>query len=159
MDLKRGLFRLWLVLTGLFVIAVAAFSYERLKSDFEANAVLSLLKNDDILVPVPCSRASGVEGQDYKAYSLDWEPSRSACFYKLAVYRRLFPADKAVSDDDLSERLNTEIGTPKPKGRKIDPWGDLLALVAFAIGYPLAILAAGSSLYWAFAGFSLRSRS
>lgn len=156
MNLKRGLFRVWLVLTGLFILAVALFSYDRLKQDFEAHALLAMLKDDNILVPVDCGRAMGVEGRDYSVFTLDWEPSRSACFYKLVDYRRLFPADRAVSDKDLSERLNRDIGTPRPSGRKIDPWGDLLGLIAFAIGYPLAILAAGSSLYWAFAGFAGR---
>ena len=41
MNLRRGLFRLWLVGSALFVLAVAFVSYGPIKKEFEAEPIIS----------------------------------------------------------------------------------------------------------------------
>ena len=41
MNWRRGLFRLWIVGTVLFVLAVAFVSYGEIKAEFDANAIAS----------------------------------------------------------------------------------------------------------------------
>jgi hypothetical protein len=60
MNWRRGLFRLWIVGSVLFVIAVAFVSYSDIKREFNAAGLSKF-----VLLPVLCGDARGVAGKDY----------------------------------------------------------------------------------------------
>jgi hypothetical protein len=57
------LFRLWIVGTALFVLAIAFFSYSEIKAEF--NGVAPPPQGFEIVVPQLCEDAQGVAGTDY----------------------------------------------------------------------------------------------
>ena len=59
MNWRRGLFRLWIVGTVLFVIAVAFVSYSEIKQQFDDVALMHVLEADELAVPVLCADARG----------------------------------------------------------------------------------------------------
>jgi hypothetical protein len=66
MNWRRGLFRLWIVGTALFVIAIAFVSYGEIKAQFDATAPTELGGgHDSLLVPQFCDQARDVAGTDY----------------------------------------------------------------------------------------------
>jgi len=66
MKWRRGLFRLWIVGTALFVLAIAFISYSVIEEQFEETALQHYLEaNVDLLVPQLCGQARGVAGTDY----------------------------------------------------------------------------------------------
>ena len=92
MNWRRGLFRLWIVGSVLFVIAVAVISYSEIKAEFEAAKLLTQADLGDFAALVP------------------------------APY----------------------------------PWTILGIWASIAVGIPLAVLALGASLVWAFSGFAAK---
>src|SRR5215468_8666566 len=60
MNWRRGLFRLWIVGSVLFVIGVAVISYSDVKAEFDTQK-----QQWEILVPQLCGEARGVVGADY----------------------------------------------------------------------------------------------
>ena len=50
MNWRRGLFRLWIVGTALFVLAVAFISYSEIKAEFDALARALKLVTDPALI-------------------------------------------------------------------------------------------------------------
>lgn len=162
MNVKRGLFRIWLVLSALFVIAAAVVSFDGIKSGFEQAALMERLKDDDTLMPVYCGKARGKAGTDYTTKENQtpgpWdtyaEPDAlDTCYYmSVAAYRRQFPEFSTVSDEALIKKVYAEVGRPT---RDVEsPWVSLLRTLGWALGIPLVVLAIGSAIYWAFAGFA-----
>jgi hypothetical protein len=100
MNLRRGLFRLWLVGSALFVLAVAVVSYAPIKAEFE-----------------------GVARNAY-----------------------------APSTDEQIAAVLTNVRPPSP-------WTSVGTAAAIALGIPLAVLALGASLVWAFSGFATKRKS
>lgn len=161
MNVKRGLFRIWLVLSALFVIAAAVVSFDGIKSGFEQAALMDRLKGNDVLMPVYCGKARGTAGTDYTTkenqtpgpwdtYSKPGE--LDTCYYmSVAAYRRHYPEFSTISDEALIKKVYAEAGQPT---RDVEsPWMTLLKTLGWAVGIPLIVLAIGSALYWAFAGF------
>ena len=64
MNWRRGLFRLWIVGTALFVIAIAFVSYTEIKAQFDATANAAAWEEFRV-VPQLCGEARGVAGTDY----------------------------------------------------------------------------------------------
>ena len=55
MNIKRGLFRLWLVLSVMFVTTVFVFTYSSMKSEFDKSSLLAAIPaNDEVMIPVSC---------------------------------------------------------------------------------------------------------
>ena len=107
MNWRRGLFRLWIVGTVLFVIAVASINYPSIKAEF-----------DTVAHP-----------------------------------------PKLVTDPKLIEQLEAAPPDPINFGYLIptpNPWASVGTAVAIALGIPLAVLALGASLVWAFSGFAVK---
>ena len=62
MNWRHGLFRLWIVGSALFVLAVAFVSYDDIKKQFgDAN---DWGTSSEVLVPQLCADARGVAGAD-----------------------------------------------------------------------------------------------
>ena len=105
MNWRRGLFRLWLVGSALFVLAVAFVSYTSIKSDFDATALQRFAEaNDMLMVPVRCGQARGVAGIDYER-NPGFEPNEvDSCWYRMSKFRPLYPEYKDLSDKELSDK-------------------------------------------------------
>jgi hypothetical protein len=58
MNIKRGLFRLWVVLAAIFVMTVAAFNVEPVKKAFEDKEKFDQWKDVGIYL-IPVQRCSG----------------------------------------------------------------------------------------------------
>src|SRR5262249_53964799 len=70
MNWRRGLLRLWIVGTVLFVLAVAFISYSEIKKEFRDTGLERFL-----LMPQLCGDARGVAGTDYSTQQ-DRNPKR-----------------------------------------------------------------------------------
>ena len=117
MNWRRGLFRLWIVGTALFVIAVAFVSYSEIKAQFD-----DALKNTTFEVQAPDGRTLEVQAPDMETAK--------------AMVRTL-------SEGFIIDKLP-------------NPWATLGLWASIAFGIPLAVLALGASLVWAFSGFAAK---
>ena len=149
LRIARGLFRLWIVGTALFVIAVAAVSYSDIKKQFRDSALQHY-----VMVPVRCGQARGVAGIDYER-NPGFEPNEvDSCWYGMSKLRPLYPEYNDLSDTELSRRLYAQHDMPF---RDLpDPWETLATRASIALGIPLVVLILGASLVWAFSGFSAK---
>jgi hypothetical protein len=157
MNWRRGLFRLWIVGTALFVLAVAFVSYSEIKGQFDAIALQNWAEaNDALLVPQLCGEARGVAGTDYSTQQERHagDPYARPCWYAIPKFRLLYPEYKDLSDRELSRKLYADHGIPI---RDLpNPWMTLGMWAAIAFGIPLVVLVLGASLVWAFSGFSAK---
>jgi hypothetical protein len=111
MNWRRGLFRLWIVGTALYVIVVAFVSYNDIKAEFDAAARAPKLVTDPALIK-----------------QLEAAP----------------PDETKPFDPDEFLRKHAT------------PWATLGVWASIAFGIPLAVLVLGSSLVWAFSGFTAK---
>jgi hypothetical protein len=160
MNWRRGLFRLWIVGSVLFVIAVAFVSYSEIKKGFDETALQHYLEaNTELLVPVLCGEARGVAGTDYTTQPGPWDIYAKPnpfdnCWYVISKFRPLYPEYKDLSDKELSKKLHADLGVTI---RDLpNPWVTLGVWASIAFGVPLVVLILGSSLVWAFSGFATK---
>jgi hypothetical protein len=139
MNVKRGLFRLWLVLAVLFVIVASLILKPGLEKEFQLASVVWDL-------PADCSKARGVAGKDYSV--LESQPE--ICWYEPSKFRKLYPEYDDLSDSDLAEKMNRVAGL---SGEAARPWSKLAQAVCIALGIPIAVLLIGAAFFWAIAGF------
>lgn len=148
MNVRKGTFRLWVILSVLFVIGVAAASYSDIRTEFrDANTdwvAIAAKYGGYELLPVDCSKATGVLGSDYT------RNDDGLCWYPYDKFRSLYPEYKDLSEHELSKRLYARAGKPVIE---LHPWRTVAKTAGIAIGVPLGALALGWSLFWAFAGF------
>jgi hypothetical protein len=148
MNWKRGLFRLWIVGSALFVLAVAFVSYSEIKAQFAAKHAASIL-----------SVNKNLADEIYRRFYSD-------------MPREQF--DKRINDPKLIaqlEAITSKLDTSRPLSQWTDdellahytigsrkevpnPWATLGMVAAVALGIPLVALVLGSSLVWAFSGFA-----
>ena len=158
MNIARGLFRLWIVGSVLFVIVVGLVAYDGVKSEFErAPGLYPVIKDDKVMLPVDCGKARGVRGADYVYEKVEgpWiayggQP-KELCWYSEAKVREKYTEYNDMDDRDLMRRAYKAAGLVVSEAPA--PWMSLFAVVGFAIGIPLGVLALGSALYWAVTGF------
>jgi hypothetical protein len=154
MNLRRGFFRIWLVLSALYIIAVGALFYGDVSEQFRKAALGAEFKKAGagiLLVPVLCKEARGKDGEDYDA-SGPWNDYRAEklCWYQEPKFRRLYPEYKDLTEDDLSDRLYQRAGL---KIERAKPWVLVGTVAAIALSVPLAVFILGTAIGWAFAGF------
>lgn len=146
MNAQRGMFRLWVVVSALFVIGVGAASYGGIRNEFKvANTDYDALAKEaggTTLLPVDCAKARGTIS--------DYSLKDGLCWYTTENFRRLYPEYQNLSNRALSDRIYTKADIPL---RKAHPWEMVFNTAEFAFGVPLAILVLGFALRWAFAGF------
>lgn len=156
MNWRRGLFRLWIVGSALFVIAVAVISYSEIKEQFGSTGLQNYL-----LVPQLCGDARGVVGADYSTErgppnyfdKFDEPNSFATCWYDISRFRPLYPEYNNLSDKELLRKLYADHGVLI---RDANPWKTLGLWASIAFGIPLAVLTLGASLVWAFSGFAAK---
>src|SRR5437762_2140942 len=76
--------------------------------------------------------------------------NEGSCWYKTETFRRLYPEYNDLNDHDLSEKAYSNAGRPLTHPRL---WRKVTETAGLAFGVPLAVLAFGCSLTWAFSGF------
>lgn len=147
MNIRQGLFRLWVVFSALFLLVVSVASYDGIREEFKiANTDYDAMAREAggyTLLPADCGIARGNSGSDY---SLD----KGLCWYKTEDFRRLYPEYKDIGDRFLAEKLYAEAGQPH---QHIQPWKKVMEAAGIAFGLPLAVLVFGCSLLWALSGF------
>ncbi|MDH4442381.1 MAG: hypothetical protein QE284_18600 [Rhizobium sp.] len=151
MNVKRGLFRVWVVCSAMFVLAVALLGWNDVEREFKRAAFIR--DSGEIrMVPLFCEDAKGTLNTDYQLEPGDlYADPKDRCWYKIDRLRELFDVFGEVSDEKLLEATYKATGATL---KSAAPWDKVSGLVAFAVGVPLLILALGSAIYWALAGFS-----
>jgi hypothetical protein len=134
MNWRRGLFRLWMVGTALFVISVASISYSSIKAEFDAVASKPQA-GPSILKPVT-------------------DP---------ALIAQLEAAPSATLPRELDYDPFAPRAAPNPWAAPHpwavpDPWASVGWATGIAFGIPLVVLMLGASLVWAFSGFAATTR-
>jgi hypothetical protein len=148
MNLRRGLFRLWIVASALWVLAVAFVGYGPVKREFDAVASMS---NAEWPVQLAGFR------QRYPQYNHLSDAQLMDAFYKnfysdltREEFDKRMAADKSAIDPENLTQLEKAVADI----RVPNPWATLGDWAGIALGIPLAVLALGSSLLWALSGFA-----
>lgn len=153
MNIKRGLFRLWLVCGLLFAAAIMFFSYERIATEFQkSNLLAEIPANDKALIPVTCKHARGALGVDYELDSnATVKDPEALCWYHIDNFRSNFPQYAERADEEVVTITYSDAGVPLYPAH---PWRALFGAVGFAFGVPVFFLVIGSAFLWALSGFS-----
>lgn len=151
MNARRGMFRLWVVFSVLFAIGIAVTSYNEIRHEFRVADTdfdaLAEKYGGYTVLPAGCVEARGVANRDYSR-------SDGLCWYKVEDFRRLYPEYNSLTDRVLADRLYQKAGRPLQRPH---PWQTVLQTGTIAVGVPLAVLAVGCAMTWAFSGFRVRS--
>jgi hypothetical protein len=142
-NLRRGLFRLWIILACLFVITVGIASTGGIRDEFKRASTTNKW-GWALMVPVDCSEARGKLASDYS------KAKDGLCWYEMPKFRTQYTEYKDLKDDQLSDRLYEKAGIPLTP---IRPWTKVMQAAGIALGVPVAVLILGWSLMWAFSGF------
>ena len=166
MNLRRGLFRLWLVGAALFVLAVAFVGYGSIKREFEAAASKRQAVSDLVTSPKFADWVYQRFYSDMPRQQFDKKITAPNPITEPEVIAQLETIVKNVdtsrrrplsewTDDELhAYSLLKRIADPTP-----NPWATLGTWVGIALGIPLAVLALGAFLLWALSGFAAERRS
>lgn len=145
MNIKRGVFRLWLVLSSLFVGAVLLTTWENITADFkhatENRWWLEFPSEEEynlekIISDMKQERLSAVRQEQPLDNDSWWDYINDPTVEEVELERRL----SKMKQERLAE--------------KYAPWNNLIRIAAFAFGIPLIILVIGSAFAWALSGFS-----
>jgi hypothetical protein len=71
----------------------------------------------------------------------------------MSKFRPLYPEYNDVSDNELRRKLYADHGV---EVQNPNPWATVGVWASIAFGIPLAVLALGASLVWAFSGFAAK---
>jgi hypothetical protein len=152
MNVKRGLWRIWLVSSLLLATAVTVMNYSQIKTAFEQKAAVEeLLADGGDGVPEPCAEAARRKMDAADRTTTPIGAKESYCWYPLSEVREHWPEYADQSNLDFVEDFYLRAGSFLPRAY---PW-ELLALAMSAgLGLPLVTLAFG----WAVAGFAGAAR-
>ena len=132
MNWRRGLFRLWVIGTVLFVMAVAMVAYDDIKTVIaygDIKAKLDAAKNEFAAAASKREAEQPIDG--------DWATPDPRNDPKLRALARLNVMEEVMFDATRA-------------------WARTEYLASIAFGVPLVVLALGASLVWAFSGFSAK---
>jgi hypothetical protein len=139
LNVRRGLFRLWLICSVAWVATFSYIGYQEFRAVRDAWHAPSW----EVLLPTDCSVARGVQGTDF-------ENHEGHCWYSMPKFRTFFPEYRDLSDDDLANKLYTRLGV-LPVDRS--GFKELRQAGLIAVGVPLVVLVLGWALIWAISGF------
>ena len=109
MNIRRGLFRLWITFAALFALVTATLSYTEIRNEFFWRKPPADWK---ALLPVACDQARGAANTDYST-------SQNLCWYEQDKFRALYPEYADLTEPELSKRLYAKAGQPL---REMRPW-------------------------------------
>lgn len=162
-NVRRGAFRLWLVASVVWVLGFGLLTEGPIQAAFKAranyDAMAKVTKNDTVLVPQLCGTARGQLHKDYEilvpngtAAPIGPPSPSDTCWYAMPDYRRLYPEQRQLGEEELLQQTYSDTGQPPPTPRP-NPWETATNALVVAVGVPLAVLVAGAALLWALAGF------
>jgi hypothetical protein len=147
LNIRQGLFRLWVIASILFVVGVGVISYRGIREEFRIAYTdwdaMAKEYGGSSLLPADCSKTRG-------AVNIDYSQSDGLCWYEPKTFRRLYPEYKDLSNKVLAEKLYAKAGRPLERQC---PWNKVAVTAGVALCVPLAALALGWSSIWAIAGF------
>jgi hypothetical protein len=157
MNIKRGLFRVWVVLSAAYVIALGAIGSSYLYEEFkQADFMRGTIEGREYGYPVKCEFAKGVQGTDW-IDEQTWKYNfQKVCWFTLESFKHHYPQHRDTDPSALlAENYRmSDVYMPRPQ-----PWWTLAGGIGWAIGLPLFILAIGSAIYWALAGFARKPQA
>jgi len=158
MNWRRGLFRLWIVGTVLFVLAIAFISYSEIKADFDAVASKQQAASDlatDARDWLHRRFYSDMPREQFDKKITTANPiTEPEVIAQLEAIFRNTDRSRPFYEWTLDEMLAYELHRlvePTP-----NPWATLGVWASIAFGIPLAVLVLGASLVWAFSGFAAK---
>ena len=174
MNIRGGLFRLWIVFAVIFATAIFMFCGDALYNEFKQAYFVWKLKSDILMVPVDCKETRGKKPSADEFLS-HYDPHKesppesakgsdadfifglddSHCWYQLPKFRALYPEYKDLDDDTLDTQLYAKAGI---EIKHYSPWKLLFQTLAFATGIPFLVLIFGRSLLWVIAGFTNKAQ-
>jgi len=145
-NLRRGLLRLWVTASVIWVLGVAGFTYVDINRSREVAAqAASLPDGFQVIWPMRCSvELRGKFGTDYT------KESDGLCWYTTHRFRALYPEYADIDDRKLASQLHAKAGVPLTEPSM---WAIPSSRIAIAIGVPFAVLALGWALRWVLSGF------
>lgn len=143
MNIMRGLFRLWIILTAIFITVVVMLNAHNLKYSKSAFDPITAT----LMLPVDCELARGKLSKDY-TNNLEG----GHCWYKISEFRKLFPEYKNLSDTQLSETLYKSIKRESEPNNHLF-WNAAHNVLIYGFGIPILLLVLGLCFKWVFAGF------
>lgn len=157
MNIRRGLFRVWLVLSLFWIAVITAVSFSELRNDAIWGKDPRFGDEASLLLPVRCDDVRGSQGTDYVVSGAvePWNRFRTiaeACWYRHADFRRLYPEYADLSHEIVEARLYKSLGWEQsPTAR---PFQKITPVALFAFIPPLIMLLGGAMIVWAVSGFS-----
>jgi hypothetical protein len=160
MNWRRGLFRLWIVGTALFVIAIAFISYSEIKAEFDAVAnkreAASMLATDARFADWVHQRFySDMPREQFDKKITSPTPiTEPKVIAQLEAIFRNIDTSRPFDDwavDELQTSVLHRFIEPTP-----NPWATLGMWASIAFGIPLVVLVLGASLVWALSGFAAK---
>jgi hypothetical protein len=155
-NLRRGLFRVWIVFTVLCAVFVIADDYNHLKGELVRTQLLATATGRlKALIPMPCPEARGKIEADYR------RGDRGFCWYNQPSFRILYPEYVDVPDYALPDKMLVKAGLPPTTpdqstlllGYLRTGWQYAIKILWF----PLAVFVIGFGLLWAGEGFRSRA--
>jgi hypothetical protein len=150
MNIGRGLFRIWIVMSVVWLLGVAVVFFNRVKSEFVA-ANTDLSAYGTLMLPVSCKDARGQEGRDYENRPSNNYRASQVCWYESPKFHALYPEYKDLPDEQIWRKLYQRAGveiSPTPS-----PWMALGKALLIGVAGPLALLATGLVMGWIYLGF------
>ena len=149
MNWRRGLFRLWIIGSALFVLAVAFFNYPSIKAEFIVAANKPDLAANATLADEVYQRFY----DDMPREQFDKKISDPKVIARLEAIVKNIDTSRPLSqwtDDELLASMTL------PDTGSTSPWISVGTVTAVALGIPLVVLVLGSSLVRAFSGFAAK---
>jgi hypothetical protein len=164
--MRRGFFRLWILVSILYAILVALSQFDTIQAEFRKAAAVNNARERIAAmafnVPIPCELARGTIGIDFTTSPAD-TPNRfekykvqepnSFCYYSLPKIRLLYPEYNDMADGVLQEKLTTLRRENSNSGLDINPWAHVASLLAWIVSVPVILLLLGLGIGWVWNGF------
>jgi hypothetical protein len=144
MNIRRGMWRLWVVLSVLYVLFTGIVSYQEIRAEFARATPAGDWLDQFTVLPTKC------EPESRGLKTVDYEQKGGLCWYPLEKFRALYPEYEDMGNRALANTLFAKVGQPLEPAH---PWLLIGQRAAVALGVPLAVLSIGWSLLWAISGF------
>ncbi|QKD03516.1 hypothetical protein [Mesorhizobium loti] len=153
MNLRRGLFRVWIVASICWLIFVGSVTYWGVQRQIAEGDAFQRMKRDGFVIGTFCDEAKGQENVDFdkagKAFNEAMKDTagqeREWCQYSLAGYHKAHPEEASKTDDQiLAANFITDDS---------HPWQTAFYGLVAAAAAPLAVLLVWFVGTWVMAGF------
>ncbi len=147
-NLRRGLFRLWVIISVMFVAGCFFLDWSNIDLSFRRAGKIADFQSryKNRLMPVNCDQARGKEKEDFvRAEDFCWTEAMHSV-------TKLYPEYASLDDKTLRQTflVNAQMSSSWPH-----PWNDLIEVGVMSLLPPVIVFLLGWSLLWAISGFRL----